>query len=233
MVESVPLIPREQLEMFQRASFMTDAMQQSYQTATRVFDEKARKSLNVERNGSNLWKILLLNQKGIRTATLSELDLIADTAPSFLEGRFEDAPAVVLRSVGDSYEPNDYLAKQLFELINRKYLSNAVVIEGLGIKEDGNSHYGVSFTRLGNFKVFEAPDFNHKNNSKRFRKINPDYTIGFDPNGKRRIITREQGISRLDMEENFNVSSDNEDLAFSYHNGRVVIVSSKANAQKI
>jgi len=70
--------------------FLTSAEQQRYEEACKSFGAKAQASLNIEINGSNLFKVLLLNQIGIRTATLSELDLIARTNPKFLTGTYED-----------------------------------------------------------------------------------------------------------------------------------------------
>src|SRR3989344_3416332 len=114
MTESVKLIPREIRDMkFPEARLLTQAEQYRYEELCKPFGEKAQASLKVGIKGSNLWKVLLLNQNRIRTATLPELDLIAESNPEFLSGTYEDAPAVVLRSDGDSHAPNDYLAKGL------------------------------------------------------------------------------------------------------------------------
>ena len=221
-IQSVRLIPRNL--QFPTARFLTEAEQERYEELCKPFGEKARNTLNVPQNGSNLFKVLLLNQHGIKTATLPELDLIAEIAPDFLTGFYEDAPAVVLRSAGDSHKPNDSLAKSLAELIKATSFSHAYIIEGLIPKEDASSAYGLSFEKGERFKVIKAPAFDHQNNGRKFTRINPDYTVDFDNDGKRIFYTRNSGVSRLYLGRFLNADSDYGNLVDSDGGGLVVCI---------
>ena len=129
------------------ASFLTDEEQTRYEQMLLPLDldEKARRSLYINQNGSNLWKVLLLNQNGIRTPSLQELDLIARNSPDFLKGCIVDAPAIVLRSNACSDKDRSYFAKQVSGLIGRTSFPHAVVVEGLNVKVDKSSAYSLSF----------------------------------------------------------------------------------------
>jgi hypothetical protein len=226
MVNSpIKLIPREIRETgFPTADFLSEEQQQIYEEACKGFkNEKARSSLKVSRNGSNLFKVLLLNQIGIRTATLSELESALENGMD-LRGCYEDAPAVVLRSAEDSYSPNDYLAKNLTKQLEVKEFKVPLVVEGLKVVEDDNSQYGLRFERTDLTKVTEAPDLNHQNNLRKFSRINPNYSIDFNGEGTRNLYTRSSGVSRLYLYGDLCLSSDNESLADSGDTGRVVVV---------
>lgn len=233
MVESVKLIPREIREMhFPEARFLNREEQAKYEEACKGFGEKARKSLDVSLQGSNLWKVLLLNQIGIRTASIQELySAVENGLP--LRGFYEDTPAVVLRSAGDTHAPNNALAKNLAGLIKKKDFPHAVIIEWLVLEEDNDSQYGFSFRDGERIKIIEAPDFDNKNHGRRFKRINPDYTIEFDDNGERILCTRDNGLSRLYLYRDLDAASNDEDLADSDGCGRVVVVSGEASEKNL
>jgi hypothetical protein len=227
-ITRVKLIPREIIGMeFPEATLLTTEQQAKYEEAVKSFanSENARNNLNIPNKGSNLFKVIFLNQIGIRTATLPELDLIAETSPDFLRGTYEDAPAVVLRSVEDSNSNNGYIAKSLASLVRKRNFSHAVVIEGLKLKEDSQSAYGLSFEKGDSFRVIEAPAFDHANNQKRFVRINQDYSVDFDDKGQRTFYTRQNGVSRLYLSWNLDACSNVGNLAGSDDGGRVVLVS--------
>lgn len=222
------LIPRKIRESnWPEAYFLTEEQQSQYEESIKKYSGKARESLNIPREGSNLFKVVLLNQEGIRTATLSELELALENGMN-LKGTFEDIPSVVLRSNGDSYEPNDYLAKLLFEEVKKRNenekLEHSLVLSGLKLKEDSDSAYGLILKPADNFSYFEAPELDHKNNGKRFLRLNEKGMPIFDKNGSRVLYTRDKGLSRLYLYEDlilFNVVH----LTNSFGNGRVVVVS--------
>ena len=207
------------------AHFLTDAEQKHYEDAVRQLkNEKARDSLNVPKNGSNLWKILLLNQIGIRTATLAELDQIAQASDDFLRGTYEDSASVALRSNGDSYQKNDYLAKSLARLIRKRTFKEPVVVNGLGIKEDSHSPYGLGFKKRNSFDFFEAPELGYENNRKKFKILDERGMPIFDENGVRTLYTRSDGLSGLLLDGYLSLDSDWGNLSNSGEYGRVVVV---------
>ena len=230
MVDSVALVPRDVMARYPRARFLSEAEQERYEESVRNFVASnyppvppAINSLSPRMNGSNPWKVLLLNQIGIKTASIQKLDLLGDINPKFLEGFLVDVPAVILRSPTGR---NEYLAKKLAELVGITNFEVPHVIEGLEPEYDQNSPYGLSFKRGEQFRVIQAPDFSHKNHGEKFRKINPDYSIDFDKNGSKILFTRSDGLSGLYLVWSLGVSSDYEYLALSNAYSRVVVIDS-------
>ena len=178
------------------ARHLNEQEQASYEEACKQFGEKARNSLNVSQKGSNLWKVLLLNQTGIKTASLEELGNLAEQNPEFLRGTYEDSPSVVLRSNGDN-SSNDYLAQQLADFVGKSAIKTPIVISGLEIKADDSSSYGLSFDKGDRFESFEAPQLAHENHQKRFSKFDEKGMPIFDENGDKTLYTRVRGVSRL------------------------------------
>jgi hypothetical protein len=206
--------------------FLLGQEQSTYEENISQYSGKAIASLNVGQRGSNLFKILFLNQIGIRTATLPELESALENGLD-LEETYQDAREVVLRSAGDSYPLNDYLAKSLADQIAREDFEVPVVVTGLKLKQDEDSHYGLSFETTDKTKVIEAPDLHHKNNERGFKRINPDYSIEFDDKAKRTLYTRDNGISGLCLNGGSDLDSGDEGLAVSVDGGRVVVVSAE------
>jgi len=232
--EIVSLIPREIREAgFREARFLNEAEQAKYNEAIKSFGEKARKSLDISPKGSNLFKVLFLNQIGIQTATIPDLETALENGMD-LKGTYEDGCEIVLRSVGDSNKDNDYLVKDLAKKLKIKRMSNnSQIITGLGIKEDNTSAYGLIFDVTDKTNIIKASDFDHKNNGKNFLRINPDYSIEFAEKGNRTLYTKDNGVSRLYLGGGLYSGSDSRLLAGSNDNGRVVVVDGKADAKKL
>lgn len=206
-------------------TFWTEKDQQEYEMFCNQLDlGKARGSLDIGLNSSNIWKVLLLNQLRSKTATIQELDQLGRSRLGILQNFYVDAPAVVLRSVSDSHRPNDYLARQLAGLIQVGSLNAPLIIEGLGIRKDSSSEYGLSFIGTERLRVIEAPAFSPENNGRKFDGIDPDYKITFSPSGKRTLLTRGEGLSRLFYSQNFCVNSSEKDLSTQGSNGRILLV---------
>jgi hypothetical protein len=231
MRKQVQLVPREIRESgFPTASLLSEQEQRKYENAIRKFDsEKARNSLNVPIEGSNLWKILLLNQIGIRTATIPELECAFENDMN-LKGTYEDGREVILRSVGDSYQPNDFIARDLAEKLKIKRLSgNPLIVTGLNPIENTSSEYGLVLDSTTATQVIEAPDFSHKNNQRKFLRINPDYTIEWSDKG-RTFYSRGNGLSRLGLGRDLGLDSDWDSLSGSGSDGRVVVIDAEGVA---
>jgi hypothetical protein len=227
MSQEVKLIPREIREAdFPIARFLSEEEQTRYEQVIQEYSGKAREVLDIKRKGSNLFKILFLNQIGIRTATLPELESALENGLD-LAGTYQDAREVVLRSAGDSYEPNDYLAKDLAGQMALKHFKVPFVVIGLEIKPDENSFYGLSFKTTDKTRTIEVSDLNHKNHQRKFKKINPDYSIEFEDNANRTLYTRDNGISRLYLNWDSDLGSRVGNLAGSDGIGRVVLVSAE------
>ena len=153
---NIRLVPREVREAgWPVVRFLSDEEQSQYKESIKQFSGKAYESLNIPKEGSNLFKVVYLNEIGIKTASLSELELALENGMD-LKGTYEDAPSVVLRSAGDSYKPNDYLAKLLAKELGKQTFKHSMVLNGLKLKEDSNSSYGLVLVPNEDFSYFEA-----------------------------------------------------------------------------
>jgi hypothetical protein len=227
--EQVKLIPRELRELielnFPTARFLSEEEQAKYEEACKQFSGKAADNLRIGINGSNLFKVLLLNQIGIRTTTLPELESALENGLA-LQGFYEDVPSIILRSAGDSYSQNDYLARSLAKFLGITEFKVPLIVNGLEVVADDKSQYGLGFKRTDKTQVIEAPSLSHGNNQKRFFRISQDYSVKFDEKGSRTLYTRDNGISRLCLYRGSDLDSRIEDLACSNDYGRVVVVGS-------
>ncbi|MBS3093223.1 hypothetical protein J4456_01430 [Candidatus Pacearchaeota archaeon] len=196
--------------------FISPEEQSRFKESINQFSGKAYDSLNIPKdgslNGSNVWKVLWLNQTGIRTATIPEIYSATDNG-----------------SNGDLFSNNNYLAQKLAEDLHLTNFDNPYIVKGLKIKEDEKSVYGLSFL-VDTAEVIEAKDFHYKNNRKKFTRINEDYSIEFNDEGTRTLYTRKDGLSRLFVSGVCGLSSNDFHLAYSYDLGRVVVVSDAEGA---
>src|SRR3989338_906319 len=117
--------------------FISPEEQSRFKESINQFSGKAYDSLNIPKdgslNGSNVWKVLWLNQTGIRTATIPEIYSAIDNGMD-LRGKYEDGREVILRSNGDSCSKNDYLAQQLASDLHLTTFYNPYIVKGLKIK---------------------------------------------------------------------------------------------------
>ena len=221
----VKLIPKEIREAnFPIARFLSEEEQAIYKDSIKQFTGKAYDSLNVPIEGSNLFKVLWLNQIGIPTANLSQLEQVIENDKDFLRGHYEDIPSVVLRSNEGSYEPNNYLTKSLAEVIKERDFKHSLILNGLELKADENSYYGLILVPGEEFERIEAPDFDYKNNGRRFSRLDEKGIPIFDENGNRMFYVRKDGLSRIFLDGVLDMFSDNDLLADLDSHGRVVVL---------
>ena len=145
-----------------------------------------------------------------------------------LSEHYVNGREVILRSRGDSYQRNNYLAETLADKLKLKSFKHPYIIRGLGIKQSETPKVidcdGLEFL-TDDTEVKEAPDFNHENHGKKFRRINEDYSIEWDEKGSRTFYARKDGLSRLFLSWGLDLGSDNERLAGSGGYSRVVVIS--------
>src|SRR3989344_5298156 len=132
--------------------------------ADKLYGDASRtvKVLNCDGQGSNPFAVVHANRimrpQGILTATQADLEAFSPN----LRGTYEDS-SLVLRSAGDSYEPNNHvarhLAKQLKGSIKKQIGKIPIVIPlvGLELVRDAKSNYGLSFKLRDDAKPYEAP----------------------------------------------------------------------------
>ncbi len=210
------------------ANFLSEDQQVRYEEAVSQYDnQRARNTLSVPIKGSNLFKVLLLNQIGIRTASLPELDQIRLEDEDFLKGIYVDTPSIVLRGEGDSYELNDRLARYLEGKAKERGLDleEPIVANGLRLRQDGNSAYGLNFLVDGETEMFEAPELRPENNYKKFTRQDERGMPIFENGGEKTFYTGSNRLSRLCLDDGPVLDSLLRYLGVSGDYGRVVVVS--------
>ena len=153
--------------------------------------------------GSNPFAVVHVNRvmrpQGILTATPADLEAFR----SNLRGTYKDS-ALVLRSAGDSYEPNDYIARHLSEQLRgslkRQIGKVPIVIPlvGLNLVRDAKSSYGLSFRLRDGAQPYKAPILAESNSTFRSEDVNAKTGLPTKlGNGDRTLYTRQEGLSRL------------------------------------
>jgi hypothetical protein len=183
---------------------------------------------------------------GIRTANQGELEFIAQNDskhPLHLKGNYWEDSSLVWRS---NENPNEYLAKEIsnrfsikgtFLVENRAYV---IPLHTLNLFADSKLPYKLTFDVTDETikSYFEAPVLMSPNGryiaSGEIDKNGiPIRVYEKDQSGEnRKLWTRDSGLSRLYLDWDLSLYSDDGNLALSYDSGRVVCVSSEATAKK-
>lgn len=190
--------------------------------------------------GSNIPLVSRLNElvepSGLRTAVPAD-DQYGDIS-RLVQGRFYTTfNALVLRTRGDNYKPNDSLAKDLADKVEQKQgrLNLPVMIVRPVARYSENSEYGF-FTNLDDQTfIIEDPRLDGEKYPTGMKFDNVD-ELGlpiFDKKGERTWYAREGGLSGFDLNSNLLLYSSDERLAYSLAIGRVVLVRGEAAPQKI
>ena len=187
--------------------------------------------------GSNPFVAVLINKiirdQGLRTATQADLEKILRISLLPLQGQYEDT-SLVLRSDNDSYQQNDYLAKDLASQIKKRQpkieLPVMIPFTGLELRLDQDSHYGLAFNLREDANIIY--DSILKKPTSNFEETKEDSGLPKElGKGNRTLYTRQDGLSRLYLSWYLYLSSVGIGLAGSNSDGRVVVVSGEA-AQK-
>ncbi len=200
--------------------------------------------------GSNPFAVVLINEmlkpQGIHTATQADLEHIVRGNLLLLKGHYEES-ALVWRS---NANPNGYLAKVIAAQCNgfpglrvslKDKSAYVFPLHTLSLYKNSSSPHTLSFKVTDPPSIVEAPIL-MSTSGKYISDTDFDLTRGlptqvFDsaksvliPN--RQLYTRDSGLSRLYLGGNLYVVSNNDGLAYSDDDGRVVLVSGAAATQK-
>jgi hypothetical protein len=241
MINGVPLEVKEITCLdFPRGN----ALLQKYSESVAKYGDRARNVLGKlslgDRGliqGSNPFMAVQLGSLA-RLATPAELEQAVRQNPDFFRRTYEDV-ALVLRSEGDTYTTNDFLAKHLAQQVKARLgtMPTAekparISLKGMSLQENGNSPYGLVFN-VGDAEVLSVPELSHQNNRRRFKTTNEQGVPIFDAQGNRTLYTRDNGLSGLFLSNGLFLGSDDEVLDYSFSVGRVFVVSGEATSQKI
>lgn len=209
---------------------------QKYDESIKGYGSRARKNLDkysLARDGTILGSNSFMNaQLGwiVPIATPAEVEKAVRANPDFFRGTYQDV-GLVLRSNGDEYRPNDFVARNLAEQAKKRTgkmptpkTPFRISLKGTSLKEDNSSDYGWVFVLGDETEVIEVPEFNPQNNGERFSKTDERGVPIFDNKGNRTFYAKSQGLSRLCLDWYLGLVSDGGSLAYSDVIGRVSIV---------
>ena len=147
-------------EVLEKVAILDSSMLPAYNDSIKTYkNERARQTLsefqdiNGELAGSSPFMLVHYTNSGLlmpgsRLAERKELETAMFFDGTFLAGNYADF-GLALRTPGDSYEPNDLLAKTLAEQLKHRgmYLGHGKLISlnALRLKENKNSAYGLIF----------------------------------------------------------------------------------------
>ena len=231
------IIPKGKGKAFVVPSFLTgdfgeDFIEEYNRRVEKDFKgNKILSVLNYSNNvvkGSNVYSIVLanriLNEVGLRTATQKDIENIFENEDLTLK-RFYVDTALCLR---DSKEPNRYLAESLTERLGKRKTPLMIPLSSLDLVIDQNSSSGLNFNLRSDGEIIYAEELLEQNNKKRFSKTNKSGLPIFDKNGSRTLYTRDSGLSRVFLNRNSDLYSDDGNLSGSVGGGRVVVCSGDA-----
>ena len=167
---------------------------------------------------------------GLRTLNLADLSL--PEVMEFARGNhYIDARTLVARSLSDSYKPNNALLKRIHDLAEDKVgsVKFPFMIEGFSYVPDGSQGYGVTIVPKSDFRVIQDERLQGRNGQK-FSEVDETGIPKFDRNGNRTWYAKSEGLSRLYLVRYLSLDSDDDDLAGSVDNGRVVLRTSEAGS---
>ncbi len=204
------------------ARVLDDSVLSAYNDSIQLYNERARQNLskfgsaNGQLTGSSPLMLLQLANSGLfpteaRLATRKDLETAISFDGSFLRGNYVDF-GLSLRTAGDSYEPNDLLAKRLAEQLKQKGIElgsgKLIPIKALRLKEEPNSGYGL---------VFDLNELATKETIADLDAFKWDY--------------KREGLSCAYLYRGRGWSSYDRSLADSSGSGRVVLVSAEGTSQ--
>jgi len=177
--------------------------------------------------GSNPFAFVLLNkiltQKKMRIATPADLERALEKEAINLKGTYGDS-GLVLRSDGD---PNQYLAKDLINQVKQRgslQFPLMVPLAGLDLRYDSNSPHTLSFQLTDFVELIYAPQLNKTNHGKKFNGADEKGLPTFEDNGSRTLYSNEDnGVCRLCRFRDHDLIAGDDDLTFSYSDGRVIV----------
>ena len=234
MTNQVVLVPRT--KVFPVAMILDSKVLEAYKEAIKSYDE-CGSSLDIfqDKNrvlaGSNCFAPIILRDllpRSSRLATMTDLGLATELNPNFLKGFYSDT-GLILRTEGDSHEPNDFLAKDLAKQLKERGITlehpKVIYFDALNLKKNKKSTYGLSYklsesAELGR-NIIDAPELMQ---DFRFKTINDSGIPLRDDSKSRQFYAKKDGLSGFCLYCDSDLVSYVGGLAVSYDVGRVVVI---------
>jgi len=242
-MEKVILTPKEIISL--EATTLDSQILNSYRKGISSYEERAFDSLNIFQDrtedlaGSNCFAPIALKEflpKGTRLATMADLGRATEINPDFLK-RFYSDTGLTLRTAGDFYKENDFLAKDLAKQLKKRKITldspKVIYFDALDLKKSQDSIYGLAYNLneravLG-VNIIDAPELMNDMN---FKTMNEKGIPIRNARGHRALYTRQGGLSRFSLYRLSDVYSNDRHLAYSDEDGRVVVVKGEGTSPK-
>jgi hypothetical protein len=210
-------------ETLETARILNDSVLDAYIDSIKPYSPKARETLGKlekadgDLTNSNPFILVHLQNSGLlpnnaRLATRKDLETAISFDNTFLSGNYVDF-GYVLRTEGDSYKPNDLLAKTLARQLKDRNIKLGkgllIPFSVLSNEDNINSEYGL---------IFNLNEKATKENIIDVNEFKWDYT-------------RDTGLVRAYLDRLRYLNSSYEYLADSSDDGRAVVVSAEADSQ--
>jgi len=187
--------------------------------------------------GSNPFYAVAVQERlpsGMKVASQSDLEKALKWQSLDLKGIYVDS-SLVLRTEGN---PNSYLAKNLINQIKKRNpkarMPVMIPLSGLELIQDSNSDYGLSFELKENAEIIYAPILNKESGNFSSEKVNLKTGLPTKlGQGNRSFYARKDGLSRVYLNEDSDVNSNDGSLQGSDSDGRVVVVNAEGVAPEI
>lgn len=200
-----PILVKEGANIY-GARLISEDEQKIYEEACKEFPEKSKKYLIAPLQGSNLFKVLLLNQTGMRTPSLSELWGIVEEYPCFAPHGSNIHTSSVVVSVG-KYSPihpppiekmfrenrereNQLVRGLVAESKKRGFTVSSgkpLVIQNLKLRGDEGTYCGLNFLFDDETEIFVAPELSYENHGGRFSRQDERGMPIFEEGGDKRL----------------------------------------------
>ena len=175
----------------------------------------------------------LVRPLGLRVANLSDLSR-PEVMKLIQDKYYTDAPALVVRSETDpNYPKNNRLIRRILDQASRFNPKFPFMVTGFdAVQLEDKEGYGIDIVARDDFQVTEDERLLGKYSGSKFSDVDEQGFPLFDRNGSITWYARDKGLSRLYLNRNLDANSNNDDLANSNDNGRVVLISGAATSQK-
>lgn len=238
--DRVALVPRDLT--FPTARVLDSGVLEAYEEFldSKGYEGRAREVSSIYSNskgesaGSNCFGQIAVREvlpEGTRLATMGDYGLAVENDPNFTRGNYGDT-GVCLFTPGDSYQPNDLLAKRLARQLKKRGITldspKVIYFDGLKLRKNRNSAYGLVYDLSENAKlgreIVDAQEAVVGNNGKKFSRFNETGMPIFNKEGDKTFFTRGEGLVRFGFGVSQDVGSGTRGLAGSGSDGRVVVV---------
>jgi len=171
----------------------------------------------------------LLKNSGVRVAVPGD-DFNGDIYNLIKDKYYTDFNAFAVHKEKPNYEKNNGLwtrVSELIEEVNGSVPAHSMIQGFYALPNKTEKNYGIKIVSASNFELIEDDRLSERYNGWKFDKVDEKgLPLSLDKSkGNRTFYTRNDGLSRVFLNNNGDLNAWGDDLAGSNYSGRVVLVS--------